>query len=220
MGQIIRKFNRMLFDNLMFRSNDIESKVVTGFVYISLIFPLLILNFSPIIIRLAILIGQMVVLYLLYLFLYLIIEIPNKVFFSEMNELCNRVESIFKDEFYKYNSFLVDTKMPEIERIVNKNKIPEKDMRLYWKYRLSTKKESIQTIVPIVGLMVFAIFRHPLFNDIFKTVINKFINNKEISYFKASLEMLTYPYLFLVYHSNINRVNFCIDKIEFLEEVL
>lgn len=95
----------MLFDNLMFKSNDIGSKVVIAFIYITLISSLLILNSSPIIIRLAILIGQIVVLYLLYLFLYLIIEIPNKVFFSEMNELCDRVESIFKNEFYRYSSF-------------------------------------------------------------------------------------------------------------------
>lgn len=89
----------------MFKSNDIGSKVVTAFIYITLISSLLILNSSPIIIRLAILIGQIVVLYLLYLFLYLIIEIPNKVFFSGMNELCDRVESIFKNEFYRYSSF-------------------------------------------------------------------------------------------------------------------
>lgn len=109
--------------------------------------------------------------------------------------------------------------MPEVETFLNEDEIPEKNILLYWKYRLFTKKESIQTIVPIMGLMVFATFRHPLWGDNFEIITNNFIKNNEISYFKAGLDMLIYPYLFLVYHSNINRVNFCIDKIEFLEEV-
>lgn len=219
MRQTIIGFNRMLLDHLMFKSNDKVTKLVTGFIYFSLISPLFILKSSSIAIKLVILMGQIIVMYLLYLFLYLTIEIPNKVFFSEIGELCDRVESIFKSEFYKYNSFLADHEMPQIETFLNTNAIPQKNILFYWKYRLSTKSESIQTIAPIIGLLIFAAFRYPLFSDIFQKIINNFVSGKEIPYFKSGLEMLTYPYLFLIYHSNINRINFCIDKIEFLVEI-
>lgn len=56
MRQTIKGFNRMLLDHLMFKSNDKVTKLVTGFIYFSLISPLFILKSSPIVIKLAILI--------------------------------------------------------------------------------------------------------------------------------------------------------------------
>ena len=220
---ILKSYNEELFKYLLIRDNNIFSKISIIIVYALILILVILLSTKSVLLGVKMFCLIVAFLYITWMMLYVLMIAPDRYIFKDTIEICERVEKIFKMGFSNYNTYLNDKKIPNINNIIYKNKLPDKKMLSFWKYKLSTRKETFQATLPIVALMLLSIVNIPIKGDILniiqKIVKVNFVQDVDVKYLKWIFQACWYPYIFIVYHVNIDRINNCISKIELLKDI-
>jgi len=223
MCTLFQEYNKSLLKYILFKDKNLFSKIYMIMFYLLEIMLVLLLATKSIIIALKGFFIFNAFMYLILMITFFLIEAPGRYIFKDTLKICERVEKIFKKDFYIYNKFLIDKKMPNINKMIYKKKLPDKKMLSLWKYKLSSRKETFQITLPIVALMLLGAFNIPIKSEIYKAFQNyvdiTLIEPIDKQYLKWIIQVFSYPYVFIIYHSNIDRINNAITKIDFLRDV-
>ncbi len=217
MKTIFKNYNELLKENLLFRNKNLFSKIYVILIYGILFISLICIATKSIVIAVKLLFLSVIFCYIMWMILYIAMVAPEIYIFKNAIIICKRVEEIFKNEFYNYDTYLEDNAVLNLDSMLNKN-IPDKKMLSFWKYKLSTSKETIQITLPVVALMILCLLKVPVREDILN-IIKKYVQI-DTTYWKWILGAFLYPYIFIVYYSNIDRINGSLSKIDLLRDII
>jgi hypothetical protein len=186
---ILKSYNEELFKYLLLRDKNIFSKMSIIIVYALIVILVILLSIKSVLLGVKMFCLIVIFLYITWMILYVLMVAPNRYIFKDTIEICKRVEKIFKRGFSNYDTYLNDNQMPNINNIVYKNRLPSKKMLSFWKYKLSTRRETFQITLPVVALMLLSIANIPIKGDILnivqKIIKVNFVQDVDVKYLKS-----------------------------------
>ncbi|MFL0269254.1 hypothetical protein [Candidatus Clostridium radicumherbarum] len=207
--------------HILLKDEKISVKLYIIFIYILILASSILISIKSKFLAISFVLISVAFLYIIFFIVNFIFEGPVRFLFKNEIDICIRVEEIFNyAELKKYNTYLTDNKFPNINKLIYKDKLPKKEILSFWKYKLSSKKETSQVTLPFIVLLILALLNAPIKEYILNYIFSAPLKEYDIEYLKWIIQVLSLPYAFVVYHSNIERFNSCIIKIEFLKDII